>query len=623
MTWKKYKKLTEQQQTNWFLYNNINAHKTHSELDLINISLFKGRTYSAEYKEKKYSKDEWRKRAWWNQQLIFFDKRGWWNEITGWEKVGLLHVIEKKGPFFFKWKYQTKANRFKVANTVTIVLTDLLSNIYYLQAYNTVIKERYFKKASSKSSSKYLKYNIIKLKQKKLYLNIIDTVTYNRAIYKIAYLVYLTKLKLSLNVFINIYNNVYAYLQILPSLFSISQLSKILIYTTNIRQTTDFKYTLINTIFLQLLKHTWLRDNTHYLNTINFRISLLFQNHYQLNASLLASFYAQQLSILPARKTQRWFIRDTKVFNELFYVLSSNSKLAKFEFSTFQGIHFNTKGRISDTRRVFSKQHLYGYGSLPTSKHINHYKYIPMYAQQHLTTKWGSTNLRVVYFSNPYYHNLYWQQNMSQRQMQKYYWKHEFAYLFNSNFYNIDYQIVLKHKLYYNIWTLLNRFIIKKHITLKQWLQQNNEPAEKTVLNLKTANTFYKNNQQILFQQYFNIMWVHNQPIKQGKYIMENLFNDNIYYVRQSPLKYRKHTKVYLPNLQRTRHKWLKYLNKRFWQSIKLFKRKNITIDYRFYYKYKRQYFSYLHKRKWFLSNLFYPTIGLKLSKVPRKSFKY
>ena len=123
--WKKYKKLTEQQQTNWFLFNNINARKTHSELDLINLSLFTGRTFSAEYKEKKYTKGEWRSRAWWNQELIFFDKPGWWNAITGWEKVGLMHVIEKKGPFFFDWKYKTKAGTFKLMYIQRLLVTNL------------------------------------------------------------------------------------------------------------------------------------------------------------------------------------------------------------------------------------------------------------------------------------------------------------------------------------------------------------------------------------------------------------------------------------------------------------------------------------------------------------------
>jgi hypothetical protein len=46
--------LTEQQKRNWSLYRNINAHKTNSELDLINIYLFSGRTYTIDYKKRLY-----------------------------------------------------------------------------------------------------------------------------------------------------------------------------------------------------------------------------------------------------------------------------------------------------------------------------------------------------------------------------------------------------------------------------------------------------------------------------------------------------------------------------------------------------------------------------------------
>ena len=169
---------------------------------------------------------------------------------------------------------------------------------------------------------------------------------------------------------------------------------------------------------------------------------------------------------------------------------------------------------------------------------------------------------------------------------------------------------------------MLTKFVLIRNTVLYQWLKQNNQPSEITTLNLKTPASFYKAKQNSLFQQYFNIMWIHNQPIKQAKYSIEELIETKkTYYITEPPIKYK--AKIFLPNLQRTRRRWLKYLTNQFYRSIDSFKRKDITLDYKVYYKYRRQYFSRYHQRKWFLSNLFYPTIGFKLSKVQLRAFKY
>ena len=77
----------------------------------------------------------------------------------------------------------------------------------------------------------------------------------------------------------------------------------------------DFKYKLIYIVFLSNIQITWLGSNAYYLSTIDFRFSLLLNKQHQIASSLLVSYYAQQMSLIAARRTQRWFIRDIREFN--------------------------------------------------------------------------------------------------------------------------------------------------------------------------------------------------------------------------------------------------------------------------------------------------------------------
>ena len=208
--------------------------------------------------------------------------------------------------------------------------------------------------------------------------------------------------------------------------------SKLLMIDHNIKNRIDSKFKLLYfaRFFLKHLHVKWAQDNTHYLNTIDFRLTLLFQPYTKYNATLLTTFYAQQMSLIPARRTQRWFLRDIKRFNQWFWVLSHRYSINTWELTTFYALEFNTKGRIIDARRVFSRQHICHIGSLPKSKHITSFKMIPMYSQTTLTTKWGSTNLRVIYYSNPHYHHYAKNFFLSQRRYSRKFWQNHFVYKF-------------------------------------------------------------------------------------------------------------------------------------------------------------------------------------------------
>lgn len=360
-------RLTCEQQTNVFLYNNKNAYHNSSELDLIQLSLFEGAVWSDRQKRQYYKKEDYHKRHWWDQQLIQFNKPGWWNTITGWERGGLYQVIAKHGPFFFKWKYLIKSRRLRL-------FVGSLS-LRQKQKTSTVKEYQWHKKLVNTTLS--LKFN------KQAFVSSVSTKGGNRLIQLSNYF----------------YSTKYA-----PKSTLTPQLNH---YTFNVNLKSQagakFKTNFFLIRFSKFLRQRWLQDNTHYLTTVDIRITALTQPYPKLNAGLLNRFYAQQMSLIAARRTQRWFLRDIKKFNYWFWQLSQVKVTTYLQLSTFYAIHTNTKGRIADARRVFSRQHTYGLPALPKSKYLTHPKATPSYAQAYLTTKWGSTNLRTIYYNNYHY----------------------------------------------------------------------------------------------------------------------------------------------------------------------------------------------------------------------------
>ena len=71
-------------------------------------------------------------------------------------------------------------------------------------------------------------------------------------------------------------------------------------------------------------------------------------------------------------------------------------------FINMQGIQFDVKGRAVDLRRVFVRRKKYGHTY--NTKH-GYYDVLKSYYYDFFVTKWGSTNIRISYFFNNYYHN--------------------------------------------------------------------------------------------------------------------------------------------------------------------------------------------------------------------------
>jgi hypothetical protein len=326
------------------------------------------------------------------------------------------------------------------------------------------------------------------------------------------------------------------------------------------------------------------------------------------------------MSLMAARPTQRWFLRDCRRFNFWFYKISLVGKIYSLELSNFKAIHFNVKGRIVDMRHVFSRQHSIGYGVIPKSKHLVHYKFTPTYYQQYLTTKWGSTNIRISYYSDPYYHSHFWQSNTTQRVLQKYRWIHVIYYLFASNFYNIDYQILLEHDLYLNIFTWLNKFTSKRFVTFKRWLKYD-FPLRKSYFDRRRSDFFLNLENKFIFKSYTIKNRRETGKLKYQKKIIENLVKKKQYKILKKPLLL---VNTFQPNKGYTARKWKKYLNKKYWPllKIKLKYKKGFSKILKYHSK-RRTKLNVYKTNYWFLTNLFYSLTGAGIMKAKLKNFKH
>lgn len=579
---------TEEQLSNKLLTNNVYAYKTHSELDLINIYLKKQKYIN---KKQNYSKNSYKQRLWWKQHLIQFDKPNWWDSITGWERVGLYRIFLAKGSFFFRRKYRIKAFNFKqLWNN-----TNLLFNKNYLikKQYLIKIKKQWFIPKNNKIKTILFNINLSKT------ILISNSIWNKQILHNFNFSLFQLNNKLynyNFNILTQQLNKQQKFTNYLKN-------SNQLIINESISESVNsFKLNCTSLIFLKYIKKSWLRDNSYYINVIDFRLILLHQPYYKITVGLLSSFYGQQLSLLSSRRTQRWFIRDTKRFNYWIYNLTEQTTIKLLDLTSFKSIHFNVKGRVADTRRVFSKQHNYSQQPISKSKYSKNFLQVPTYSQKTLTTKWGSTNLRVVYFLNPHYYNnkvkelnlikknkrLLWQLNTNNSKLD----------LYN----NINLNSLNKFLNYLGNYTDLEPFYQQTTTKSKLGLISNYKIKYSSLTQYKTFSNINQSNFKTLSKIKNN--FIRLKDINK----FQRLFINN-------KLNFKYEITPFLPKQGNTYRLWSKYVLHKFFKKIRHQSKKRFSLlKKKPYYKYNpnKQLSLFKHKN-YFIYKLIYQLSGVNL----------
>ena len=564
---------------------------TITELALIDIKL---NSIKRKFKQTKYIKNEWQKRLWWKQRLIRFDKPNWWFKVTGWEKTGLFTVLQKKGFTFFNYKYQSQSVLIKLYyGTVSITSHKLC---YLLAVYPLTVKKQWFSlqtqgRGESLTAQKF--YNKFLVAKNSFALS---HSKWNKQILYQEFKLSLKKVK---------------GFKLTQQLFSKQQNNAYLAYDTSIKnKQSTFKLSVLTLLFLKNLKQNALRDNSYYITLIDFRLALLTQPYHQSAASLLTTFYAYQLSLLASRKTQRWFIRDCKKFNFFFYRISLQKEVQLLEISQLTGINFNVKGRITDTRRVFSKQHRFSKQPFALSKLTTKPLTIPTYSQTSFTSKWGSTNIRVVYYSNPFYFPTLPKQPLNQRQRSLQI--PEICYQYNKQ--NTGQLFILETFILHQLYVFLTQ-ITQQRTHIIGFKRPSRLTRKFNLYTQKTLRNLYSNN-------YSQNLLSLNRSFK----------NKRTYLFQQTSLKTLFKLSNYWPRLksispfipQQTNlatKKWLKYIVKQLYKNKK--KLPQQINNPKLKYRQKKALLRFFKQKKWFLSNVYYTSLGKQISNLQKGVFNY